>query len=280
MDNFSQITSSFEKKILSVESELYLDSHRFNGTPYLPLVMALEYFVSQLEEKEKIDFHNHLEVKDLKVFGPIILRKDRPKEIVIHKEKEVTNESLRNYNFKITGNDRELVYFQARVELDSKHDFCLSRFEDWTNAKVAIVYGNNIYSTHFPHGPHFQNLFEVIKMDLNNIFVKLTGDISDNVFFIDKSHKLYTNPTLLDGLLQLCALHSIETRNIYMLPIMAESIQIGGDLTKVTKLNAHVKRISDFCYDVVAYNEEMKVSVNMKNIYFKEIKLNNTRIDN
>lgn len=249
------------KNTLSLESDQYMDSHRFGKTPYFPFVMGMEYFLDCIkEDKGCVVFSNY------RVDQPLMLRKDIAKDIVVN----LLETQDRGYECSLSDDkDRPhisgSVEFRDEVRKRDKVCFC-------TDEKI-YCFDKEMYKSVLPHGPHFHNNFDIVSIDENELKAR-QFNFSNNLKYM--GHKtqseLNTNPALLDGLLQLCALHSIKFEEQYMLPTSVKSLFI--NFSKLNDLDVTYvvcRKVSSAVYDIAVSNSEGEIVCKFKEMTFSKL---------
>lgn len=265
MLNLAEDLNILENEIeqtLSVEKDRYLDAHRFGNTPYFPFVMGIEYFLRQFRKN-----HSAVMISDYSVESPLIFRRDRERIVKISKKKMQSN----CYQFKL-GDLSEVTYIQGKVEQRKS-----LRKNDRTEIEVAQDFlhrfDQTLYTEVLPHGPHFHNTFDIVSINESEVSAKQYGFLND-LFYIDtlKSADLAINPAMLDGLLQLCAIHSIRYSKRFILPTGVKHCFINLSLMKTADC-AYVlcKKIDDLTYDLVVANSKGQIFVEMKGMRFSPL---------
>ena len=146
------------KRTLSLESDCYLDDHRFNNTPFLPGVFGLELFA----ELGKILFPNKTiqRFEDVHFLSAIRLKENNPftiKTALISKEDHVDVE-ITSTNIDPSGsNSKSKIHFKAKIvfgeqERESQAIPVLK--------KMPLLTREFIYQI-LPHGPSLHVLEEL-----------------------------------------------------------------------------------------------------------------------
>ena len=250
------------EQTLSLERDRYLDAHRFGSTPYFPFVMGIEYFLRQFRKN-----HPAILITDYGVESPLLFRRDREKVVKISKKKMCPN----CYQFSI-GDLSEAVFIGGKIEQRKS-----LRQNDRNNIQMAEEvmhrFDQSLYSEVLPHGPHFHNSFDIVSINESEVCAKQYGFLND-LFYIEKlkSADLAINPALMDGLLQLCAIHSIKFEKRFILPTAVKSCFINLELMKKASM-AYVicRKVGECCYDIVVSNDTGKIFVEMKGMRFSPI---------
>lgn len=250
------------EQTLSVERDRYLDAHRFGSTPYFPFVMGIEYFLRQFRKN-----HPAVLISDYAVEAPLIFRKDREKTVKISKKKLCAQ----TYSFCL-GDLSEAVFIGGKIEQRRS-----IRKNDRTELKMAEEvmhrFDQKLYTEVLPHGPHFHNNFDIVSIDQHEICAKQYGFAND-LFYIEKLKcaDLAINPALMDGLLQLCALHAIKFDQRFILPSSVKSCFINLELMKKADVVFVVCRKRDlYHYDIVVANHQGQIMVEMKDMTFSPL---------
>lgn len=151
---------SCEKK-LSLDTDNYLDDHRFNNVPFLPGVIGLETFAEMI----KIAFPEKIikYFQDVNFSSAIVLKKDLPKKVKI--EIESKNELL---IAKITSQKKnDANEIETKTHFQTKIVFGERSIENElppTLLKMPLLNKEIIYQV-LPHGLLFQVLSEINKID-------------------------------------------------------------------------------------------------------------------
>lgn len=265
-------------RTISPITDPYLSAHRFGKTPYFPFVMSIEFFLQSINKVQDV-FKNVILLKNLSAINPLIFRKDREKVIDFRLE----NIGHRNdYSFSLNDNSVGQIYFRATANLRDKKN---KRDQERSSIKSAeylennIVIGKGVYTRKIlPHGEHFQNSFEILHYSEKSAFVKQFNFNNDLRFTSELMQKdLIINPTLFDGILQLCALHSIKFNKKYILPQQIDSIYVSIEELKKSKVvfvDLEVDSNRAFCYNLAVWDEmQVHQLIVLKGVQFKDMNL-------
>jgi len=267
----------YEKK-LSVETDKYLDGHRFGTIPYFPFVMGMEFFCQVCMDLKTVP--GRILFSDFKIQNPIALRKDRPKIIKIKVEELLTEKQDRQDSFKIQITDEamQLVHIEGELSFRelargfSRDPISISEIPD---RPERIINSEILYRDFFPHGPHFQNRFEIMRFNEKEGLAR-QYDFNKDLQYVgeEKLDRLILNPVLLDGILQLCSLYSIQYDNCFLLPISLDYCFLDLRLKKeVDEIYVRVKRLSSTTFDAQAFSiKGQELILELRNITF--VKLN------
>lgn len=247
-------------KVLSIGSAHYLNSHRLKNTPYFPFVMGLEYFTETAQE----DIKNSIDVifEDFKVEAPLLLRRDRDKSIFIKKSKS---------NVSIA--DQRGTYFSSAIKGSKVNSI---KTENGWKKKIGdtcLKLGREIYRQIFPHGPHFQNNFTIYNTSADGLIAR-QHDFCNQLDYIDnkKCDDLALNPAFLDGILQLCVIHSITFDKAYLLPVSVKHLSINLSLIKkIQESYTTIVKKGDFTYDAHATTESGEIIATFRDLKFTKL---------
>lgn len=247
------------EETLSLKKDRYLDAHRFGNTPYFPFVMGMEYFLRQL----KNDFPAVL-FSDYSVEAPLIFRRDRDKVVRINHRKVCSN----SYQF-VLGDLSEASYISSKLEKRHSLRSC-DRCQIELSPDFIHRFDKTLYQEVLPHGPHFHNSFDICAMEEDEVRAIQHG-FKNTLSYIDdlKCEDLSLNPALLDGLLQLCALHSINFNGKFILPTRVERCFLNLELMKeVDTAYVVCQKRSEAVYDLVVADESGRIFVEMRGMAF------------
>jgi hypothetical protein len=199
---------------LDLTRDRYLDSHRLGGIPVFPFAMGIEV-LHRLTGKNESNT-----ISDYKFLNPIFLRKDRPKTLSI--EIKLTE---RGTICNIL-NPPNLLHITGNI-LQNNEDYFVTKIPTPKKQQVKPVLSAELaaFSATLPHGPHFRCDYELYELAENHGKARLWNTIPKISFFENHAWTdVKTNPTLLDGALQLCAFHYRHWTGKNALPVEAASI--------------------------------------------------------
>lgn len=271
------ISTPDTSQILSLKNDYYLDSHRFRGIPFFPFVMGMEYLFqscSELHGSRGVLFWNY------SVENPLHFRKDCERKILI--EKEMSDDS-NGFLTKIV-NESGDVYISSSVvgrksiRKNAENDFVF-RLNSET---VKQTFGNDIYETLLPHGAHFHNNFDIIKFSKDVIWARQYNFNNNLEFFKNvRLSDLALNPALLDGVLQLAALHAIKFEKTYILPSSFSTCFINLDLiSRIEQSFIVLQVLPENTFNVSAYDEDNNMFLSINDLKFSVLKEKITSLDN
>ncbi|MHA1463445.1 MAG: hypothetical protein ACTSQ0_10310 [Candidatus Heimdallarchaeota archaeon] len=181
------------ERTLSLESDCYLDHHRFNNTPFLPGVIGLELFA----ELGRILFPNKTiqRFEDIHFLSGIRLKKDNPITIytnIIANDNiaDVVITSISKGSSENKSNSK--VHFTAKMVFGSR---VRERQKIPVLKKLPMLTGEFIYQI-LPHGSSFQILAELNSIENEMIAV---GSFRKRQLFGWKVKELLTEPFILEA---------------------------------------------------------------------------------
>ncbi len=181
------------ERTLSLESDCYLDHHRFNNTPFLPGVIGLELFA----ELGRILFPNKTiqRYEDIHFLSGIRLKKDNPITIytnIIASDNiaDVVITSI-SKGFSVNKSNSK-VHFTAKMVFGSR---VRERQKIPVLKKLPMLTGEYIYQI-LPHGSSFQVLAELNSIENEMIAV---GSFRKRQLFGWKVKELLTEPFILEA---------------------------------------------------------------------------------
>lgn len=146
------------RRVLTIESDRYLDHHRFNNVPYLPGVMGLEFFAElvkflqpekQIVKFENVEFKSAIRLKDdqpQEIQTDIEFNENSAKAVItsqVIKDGKVTDETKLHFKSEITFGKRETETIKLPPE-----------------KKMPLLNKQFIYEI-LPHGPLLHVLTEI-----------------------------------------------------------------------------------------------------------------------
>lgn len=181
------------KRTLSLESDCYLDHHRFNNTPFLPGVIGLELFA----ELGRILFPNKIiqRFEDIHFLSAIRLREDNPTTIYtkITPNDDIADVVITSISKGSSENkSNSKVHFTAKMIFGSRER---ERQKIPVLKKLPLLTGEFIYQI-LPHGSSFQVLAELNSIENEMIAV---GNFRKKQLFGWKVKELLTNPFILEA---------------------------------------------------------------------------------
>ena len=181
------------ERTLSLESDLYLDHHRFNNTPFLPGVIGLELFA----EMSKVLFPNKIiqRFEDIHFLSAIRLKEDNP--ITIYTNLTVSDD-IADVVITSTSKGSSDNKSNSKVHFKAKMIFGSRERESQkipVLKKLPLLTGEFIYQI-LPHGSSFQVLAEINSIENEMIAV---GSFPKKQLFGWKVKKLLTNPFILEA---------------------------------------------------------------------------------
>ncbi|MEA2070463.1 MAG: beta-ketoacyl synthase N-terminal-like domain-containing protein [Asgard group archaeon] len=199
------------ERTFSLEKDLYLDHHRFDGTPYLPGVIGLECFAEigalMYPDKEINAFTDVQFTSAIKFFN------DNPRTVQIKSsyadKPQVSIESL------ITHKETQMTvhkeHFSANLEFGAKE----RRVKKALNLpKEGLLDKEAIYSF-LPHGSRFQVLEEL--REVSDTIIAQPGSLQKELLAKGES-TLFSNPLLIESGFQMLGLADIIEKQQMGLP--------------------------------------------------------------
>jgi acyl transferase domain-containing protein/NAD(P)-dependent dehydrogenase (short-subunit alcohol dehydrogenase family) len=271
------------KRILSTDTDLYLNDHEVEGVPYFPAVMGIETFaetVSLLFPDAKIKL-----MRDIKFNIPVKILKGKAVNMVITAEKteehgsDITIKTKLESEFykdgvKLGANK---LHFEATVVVSEKGADRKKLKMNGVNMEIIhnakngerIINNKEIYKRFF-HGPKFQVHAGVINIEGKMIYGELAGKTrkgEDHFSFVKKPHFI-SNPMAIEAAFQNAGMYAMKKDGKMALPDGIDElvfVQIPSGARDLYMSAKHVKS-DDFKheYDTVVLDSEGNVYSVMK----------------
>ncbi|MDD6173893.1 MAG: SDR family NAD(P)-dependent oxidoreductase [Elusimicrobia bacterium] len=204
----------------------FLFDHAIEGTPYVPGVMGIETFV---ETASMLEGKTPQGLEDVHFYLPIKLLRRRPQTVRIKGVEEagkvsmeIESDFINSKGIKM-GNTRR--HFTARVLEHFESKWNLYKNKVNLEASSLAVTKEEIY-TKFFHGPSFQVLGGILKIDENAVLG--VYEKPSQVLFHDGPKHLLAYPMLIEACFQTCGYRDLAVENRMTLPDSIGKVYIHG----------------------------------------------------
>jgi NAD(P)-dependent dehydrogenase (short-subunit alcohol dehydrogenase family) len=211
---------------ISQDRQPFLIDHQIDGKAVFPLAMAVE-LMAETAAIAQPDWHL-VEIADIRMLSGIVLD-NHAKEIIAHAEPVRRNATTSEWNVQLLGADKRRRFYQSIVRLSSVQPTPPALPRVPTIAQPALVTASEAYEQYLFHGPAFQVLEELSRVDETGI--DAVAIPSDATACMQRS----VGPWLIDAMIldaaaQLALVWSNVIHEIVMLPTRATRYQAFGDL--------------------------------------------------
>lgn len=252
---------------LSLDKDLYLKDHCYNGLYLMPTVFGLEAMTQAAKYTLGMSEFNSLTITNLLLTAPIVVDPEKGVEIevyciikeVLENDQKVLEVGIRSENSKFS---RDV--FSATFSFSSGKDG-LRNIEKWPEAKTEIDPLKELYGPLLFHGPTYQRIEKVLQLDSKEGMFEVRAEekLANHLHsFSEKDlHLSLGDPFLRDSLLQ--SGQAVLTKFIF-LPAKVDRWEIYSLTEKSGKQLVHFKVI-DFdgkriTADITCYNETGQIT--------------------
>ncbi len=253
---------------VDTKAHLYLNDHKFDGIPVMPMAAALEIM---LEAARSVYPDLHLvEVSDLDIPAGIVFHtqlKDFLVEVGIDSnDKNIVAVSLSSADPKKTHfrckarfaatavNTPEIWNTVLASKIQSKFDA-----KDLAPSTVALPDPADLYGTWLFHGPTFQGISSITSLAADEISGEISGCAPINCVTTTDGSQWLVDPVLLDSAMQLAGIWARHHQDVTVLPTGFRNMYMFNPVglgTATAKVFLSAASATDLLCDLAIYNEE------------------------
>jgi len=262
-ENVQKGKSFTGSKSFSLESDPYLVDHTIGETPYVPGVMGIETFFesANLLKGAKIN-----SLKNVHFTLPIKLLRNKPIEVKVKAQDDkiaIESDFIGPNGVKL----KTRTHFNCELcgAGNLKWDIEKPDFKIFKNFQIGK---KTIYSKFF-HGPSFQVLDGICKVEEKNVFAVYKKP-SAPLWKDNPNAKLLAHPLVIESVFQACGYRDLHLFNRMSLPDRIGEITVTEkNLPDTLYIWAVFKRKEDnkTIYDGYAFDEKGKLVVVLKDYY-------------
>lgn len=253
---------------VDTKAHLYLNDHKFDGIPVMPMAAALEIM---LEAARSVYPNLHLvEVSDLDIPAGIVFHtqlKDFIVEVGIDSnDKNIVAVSLSSADPKKTHfrcktrfaatavNTPEIWNTVLASKIQSKFDA-----KDLAPSSVALPDPADLYGTWLFHGPTFQGISSITSLAADEISGEISGCAPINCVTTTDGSQWLVDPVLLDSAMQLAGIWARHHQDVTVLPTGFRNMYLFNPVglgIATAKVFLSAASATDLLCDLAIYNEE------------------------
>jgi NAD(P)-dependent dehydrogenase (short-subunit alcohol dehydrogenase family)/acyl carrier protein len=253
------------RKVFSIEKDPYLTDHAIENKPYVPGVMGIETFM----ESGCLLFGKRVNsVKNVRFNLPIKLLRNKPVEILIKSDGnkiELESDFIGPKGVKLKTRTHftcQTIKEISKLDWDCKQPDLLG-FKSYTISKEQI------YKDFF-HGPSFQVLDGICKVDKNEVFAVYKKP--DAPLWKNTAHrKLIAHPMIIEAAFQTCGYRDLRLVKRVTLPDRVAKVAVSPDEDAPQKLYVWAKfkktEENKSVYDAYVFDDGRKLWVILKDYY-------------
>ncbi len=264
--------SSFLLKI-DTKKHVYLQDHKFDGIPVLPMACALELM---LEAARAVYPDRHLvQVSDLDIPSGIVFHSSE-KDFVIEVGIDADNENTVAVQL-LSANPRK-AHFRCKAKFAQQASLCpevwntelaapiQSKFNlrDLPASTSELPQPKDLYGTWLFHGPAFQGLASIICLANNDIAGEITGSAPIDFVTTADSSAWNVDPLLVDSAMQLAGVWARHHQDVTVLPNGFRNMYLFRPIglgTVKARVYLGTSSATDLLCDLAIYNENGELAI-------------------
>ncbi len=264
--------SSFLLKI-DTKKHVYLQDHKFDGIPVLPMAVALELMI---EAAKAVYPNRHLvQVSDLDIPSGIVFHSSE-KDFVI--EVGIDGDDENTVAVQLLSANPRKAHFRCKAKFAQQAALCpeiwntelaapiQSKFNlrDLPASTSELPQPKDLYGTWLFHGPAFQGLASIICLADNDIAGEITGSAPRDFVTTADASAWLVDPLLVDSAMQLAGVWARHHQDVTVLPNGFRNLYLFRPIT-VGTVKARVflgtSSATDLLCDLAIYNENGELAL-------------------
>lgn len=259
---------------VETKDHVYLDDHKFDGIPVMPMAVALELMI----EGAKSVYPNRgvVKVSNLDIPAGIVFHGDHKKFIVEAKPERGTDGLVSVQLISLTGNTKK-THFHCKVQMSATPNAAPDVWNTKDETAIPQLIGpcsklasernvpqpGDVYGKWLFHGPIFQGIKEVMHLAEDGIAGKVNGARPVDCVKSADTSVWNIDPVLLDSSMQLAGIWARFYRDVTVLPTGFKSMHFFGPMpmNATAQIFLNPAMATELLCDLAIYDENGKIAV-------------------
>lgn len=258
---------------INTREHLYLDDHKFDGIPVMPMAVALELMLEgarSLFPERKI-----IKVSNLDIPAGIVFHTEQ-KNFVVEARPEHGEDGVVSLQLISTGAGRK-THFRCKAQLSATPNVPPDSWQTQDETTIPKAIGacsklaseanvpqpGDVYGKWLFHGPIFQGITDVKHLAEDGIEGNVVGAKPADCITSADSSGWNIDPVLLDSSMQLAGIWARYYRDVTVLPTGFKTMHFFGPMPKraTAQVFLNPAMATELLCDLAIYDEEGKIAV-------------------
>ena len=259
---------------VETKDHVYLDDHKFDGIPVMPMAVALELMI----EGAKSVYPNRgvAKVSNLDIPAGIVFHGDHKKFIVEAKPERGVDGLVSVQLISLTGTTKK-THFHCKVQMSAVPNAAPAVWNTQDETAIPQMIGPcskleserdvpqpaDVYGKWLFHGPIFQGIKEVMHLAEDGIAGKVNGARPIDCIKSADTSVWNVDPVLLDSSMQLAGIWARYYRDVTVLPTGFKSMHFFGPMpmNATAQIFLNPAMATELLCDLAIYDENGKIAV-------------------
>jgi len=258
--------------MINVNQHRYLDDHKFDGIPVMPMAVALEIMT---EAAKSVYPDRHIvQVSNLDIPAGIVFHSDQ-KEFLVEVKPERGQDGLVTVTLLSAGSINK-PHFKCKIELASAPNAVPAQWTTPGDSEIPGVIGtcstmpcikelpqpDDVYGKWLFHGPMFQGIKQIDFLAEDGIEGCVTGSNPKDCVTNADSSRWNIDPVLLDSAMQLAGIWARHYRDVTVLPTGFKALHFFGPIPMraTAQIFLNPAMATELLCDLAVYDENGNLS--------------------
>lgn len=259
---------------IETKDHIYLDDHKFDGIPVMPMAVALELMIQGA--KSVYPDRSVVKVSNLDIPSGVVFHSDQKKFVVEAKPERGTDGLVSVQLSSLTGKTKK-THFHCKVQMSAAPNPAPEVWNTQDETAIPQVIGpcsklssetdvpqpGDVYGKWLFHGPIFQGIKEVMHLAEDGIAGKVKGARPIDCIRSADSSRWNIDPVLLDSSMQLAGIWARFYRDVTVLPTGFKSMHFFGamPMNATAQIFLNPTMATELLCDLAIYDENGKIAV-------------------